>query len=211
MKIYIGNYIEVLETFHKLTGVDLAISEKRNVDERIVQYCLEHSITLIRVASVDDLHVSLNRVNSVDLCIVASFGLLLREEFIQKAGTIVNIHPGSLMNSRGRHPLPFAIKQNLPYMTLTAHLIEDEKIDNGPVVAEWNIPISYSESYSENDIRLRSILPALTEYILKQYLTTRAIQIVDIDLLAAPYNNRLTAEELDEMIQAENLMKYRYS
>src|SRR5690554_2128613 len=101
MKIYIGNYIEVLETFQKLCGVDLVVSEKRNVDKRIVQYCREKNIRLLLAKSADDLHINLQEIDSADLCIVASFGLLLREEFIRKAETIVNIHPGSLMNSRG--------------------------------------------------------------------------------------------------------------
>ena len=92
-------------------------------------------------------------------------------------------------------------------MSLTAHLIEDGKIDNGPVVAEWNIPIDYSGTYEENDRRLRSILPFITAYILKQYINNN-IYTASIDLSKAKYNLRLTADELGEMMQAKDLKKY---
>lgn len=207
MKIYIGNYIEVLQSFHEICEVDLVVSEKRNVDERIVTYCRNQNIQLMLAESAEDLHSKLKPLDSADLCIVASFGLLLKSEFIRKTDLIVNIHPGSLMNSRGRHPLPFAIKKGLPFMSLTAHLIEDEKIDNGPVVAEWNIPIDYSGTYEENDRRLRSILPFITAYILKQYINNN-IYTASIDLSKAKYNLRLTADELGEMMQAKDLKKY---
>lgn len=210
MKIYIGNYIEVLTTLHEMTGVDLAVSEKRNVDDRMIDFCNEHNITFLLVESGEDLHKQLSDIESVDLCVVASFGLLLKKEFIQKVGSLVNIHPGSLINSRGRHPLPFAIKRGLPFMTLTAHLIEDEKIDKGPVIAEWNIPIDYSESYQDNDNRLRKLLPALTIYIVNQFDEQKKIKVTNLDLSKAPYNSRLSGDELQEMMQVKNLKRYNH-
>lgn len=209
MNIFIGNYIEVLTNFHQVAGVDTVISEKRNVADEIVSYCEENAISLFLAESGEHLHQYLDSVKKCDLCIVASFGLIIMNPFIKKVDWLVNLHPGSLLNSRGRHPLPFAIKKGLSFMTLTAHLIEDEKIDNGPLVAEINIPLDYKKSYQYNDQKLRSCLPFLTQFVAFQYQNESRILSSSIDLKDSLYNKRLVGSELEEMMSAKNLLKYK--
>ena len=210
MTIYAGNYIEVLKTFHEKMGVSLAISEKRNVDSAIVEYCSSNGITLFLAENSAHLDEYLESLpGDIKLCLVASFGLLLKNKFIQKTEWTVNIHPGDLKTCRGRHPLPFAITKGLPMMTLTAHLIEDEKIDNGPVLAELSIPIDYTKSYTINDSTLRSNLPYITKLILSQVIEKNELSVAVIDLKDAPYNKRLDSDTLNEVMNSENLLKYR--
>lgn len=209
MNIYIGNYIEVIEHFHKTAGVQIVVSEKRNVDDRIKQFCEKSDVQLYLTETGEDLHEFLLQIGEIDLCIVASFGFLLNQEFIQKVKWLVNIHPGSLVTCRGRHPLPFAIKKGLPFMTLTAHLILDESIDNGPIIAEMNLPLNYDQSYSDNEKRLRKCLKYLTEIITDQYLKKSHIHANFIDLSKAIYNERLSGEELKKMMNAVNLLEYK--
>lgn len=209
MNIYIGNYIEVLDTFHRNATVDTVISEKRNVDSRITEYCKKNKITLHLTTSSEELHSFLNKFDDIGLCIVASFGFLLKESFINNVDWIVNIHPGSLLTSRGRHPLPFAIKKGLTYMTLTAHLIIDEKIDHGPVVAELNIPIDYAQSYKYNEQKIRTTLPFLSKFIIDQFKNENRIVTGLVDLSESPYNERLTGDELKEMMNIKTLQKYK--
>ncbi|TVR16968.1 MAG: hypothetical protein EA391_06330 [Balneolaceae bacterium] len=211
MTIYAGNYIEVLKTFHETLGVNIAISEKRNVDSVIVEYCSSNKITLFLAENSAHLDEYLDSLpENIKLCLVASFGLLLKNRFIEKTEWTVNIHPGDLKTCRGRHPLPFAIVKGLPMMTLTAHLIEDEKIDNGPVLAEFSIPIDYTKSYSSNDLMLRSNLPFITNLILSQVKEKGELHTAVIDLKNAPYNKRLDADTLNEVMNSKNLLKYCY-
>lgn len=210
MNIYIGNYIEVLKTFHNSLGVDLAVAEKRNADEEILRYCEKSEIKLFLAESSSHLNSFLNSLGEqMELCIVASFGLLLESNFLKKVNWTVNIHPGSLETCRGRHPLPFAINKGLPFMTVTAHLIENEKIDNGPVVATLSLPIDYEKSYAYNDHKLRANLPFFTELIVTQYKNEGRILTGNLDLSNAPYNKRLEGETLNEMTNAKNLLKYK--
>jgi folate-dependent phosphoribosylglycinamide formyltransferase PurN len=210
MNIYIGNYIEVLESFHGKTGVDLVVAEKRNVDTKIIKYCENSGILLFLAESTNHLNGYLSSLKKkIELCIVASFGLLLDKSFLKKAKWTVNIHPGSLETCRGRHPLPFAIQKGLPFMSLTAHLIADEKIDNGPVVATLSLPIDYEKSYAYNDEKLRACLPFITELIQSQYKNEYRILTGNIDLSDAPYNKRLDGDTLNEMMSAKNLLNYK--
>lgn len=210
MTIYIGNYIEVLKSFHKKHGVSIAIAEERNVDKQIVQYCEQQKIPLFLAISGDHLNEYLETISdTVDLCIIASFGLLLKQRFLEKTGWTVNIHPGSLETCRGRHPLPFAINKGLIFMSLTAHLIEDEKIDKGPVVAELSLPIDYEKTYAYNDEKLRGCLPFLTDLIVEQYQNEDRILTGYVNLGDAPYNKRLDGDALHEMMNANNLLNYK--
>ena len=210
MTIYAGNYIEVLKTFHEILGVSIAIAEKRNVDSKIVDYCTANGVRLFLAESPDHLDSYLSELSEkIKICILASFGLLLKNSFIQKTEWTVNIHPGDLKTCRGRHPLPFAIVKGLPLMTLTAHLIKDEKIDNGPVLAELSLPIDYSKSFSFNDEKLRENLPYITNLILSQLKENGSLHAATVNLQHAPYNKRLDAETLHEIMSVKNLLKYK--
>lgn len=209
MLLFIGNFIEVLQVYHESLGVDKVISEKDKVDDSISDYCKKNNVSLYLVDSSDHLKSYLSSVEKCDLCIVASFGLLLDSSFLKRTKYTVNIHPGSLETCRGRHPLPFAIEQGLSFMGITAHIIEDEKIDNGPVVATLSLPIDYEESYAYNDEKLRSCLSFLTEFIVTQYKNETRILTGNIDLGNAPYNKRLDGETLNKMMKAKNLMEYK--
>lgn len=193
-----------------MAEVDLAVAEKRNVDEEIIRYCKQSEIKLFLSESSNHLNTFLDSFSDqIELCLVASFGLLLENDFLKKVNWTVNIHPGSLETCRGRHPLPFAISKGLQFMTVTAHLIENEKIDNGPVVASFSLPIDYEKTYTYNDKKLRATLPFLTELIVSQYKNERRIFTGNIDLSSAPYNKRLESEVLHEMMNAKNLLKYK--
>lgn len=209
MNIYVGNYHEVLQSYHLLKGVGHVISEERNVETEIVNFCKKENIQISLVQSGDHVNEVAKKLGQIDLCIVASFGLILKNPFIDRVKRIINIHPGSLYNSRGRHPLPFAIRLGLSSMTLTAHIIEDEKIDNGPIVMEMNMPIDYSVSYRDNDKRLRSCLPYITRYILESLDNRFNIPAIHADLTHSPYNKPIDKEELSELMNATTLDRYK--
>lgn len=209
MNLYIGNYIEVLETFHSDLKVHLVIAEKRKVDERILRYCEVQDIQIEFVETPEDIIKIGAQIKSATLCIVASFGLLLKNDFLERIKWVVNIHPGNLRNCRGRHPLPFAIKKGLKFMTLTAHLIESEKFDSGPIIAEVDLPIDYDSSYKVNDRRLRECLPFMTDFIIRQVRDSGRIISSDVNLSTSKYNKRLSLDELEAMMNSKSLKNYK--
>jgi methionyl-tRNA formyltransferase len=209
MNIYAGNYHEVLETFHHLKGVDHVIAERRNIENEIIEFCKRENIEISLVQTSDDVTDVAEEIGNISLCLIASFGLILKKPFIDRTNLIMNIHPGSLYNSRGRHPLPFAISKGLSFMTLTAHLIQDEKIDHGPIMMEINLPIDYYCSYNENDQRLRSCLPYVTDYILRNLNRRMEMPVLKADLRSSVYNKPLDKEELSSMMNAKTLEAYK--
>lgn len=97
--------------------------------------------------------------------LVASFGRILKQQVIGSVEWIVNIHPGLLPECGGRHPLPTAILNRHATMGLTAHLIDDERIDHGPVIARCELPIDYRRNYRANEAKLLAELPSLVDSI----------------------------------------------
>lgn len=97
--------------------------------------------------------------------LVASFGRILKHRVIASVKWIVNIHPGLLPECGGRHPLPSAILNRHATMGMTAHFIDDERIDHGPIIARCELPIDYGRSYRANESRLLAELPAMVTRI----------------------------------------------
>jgi methionyl-tRNA formyltransferase len=88
-----------------------------------------------------------------DVIVVMNFDQILKERFIQspKIATI-NIHPSLLPAFRGPCPVFWALVEGCHELGVTVHLIEDEEIDAGPVIAQdrvaWKPTVSVAEATS---------------------------------------------------------------
>ncbi len=210
MKLYIGHYIEVLKSFHEKFCLDFVLVESEKCPIEIKDFCSKNRINIVEVKTGIEIDNWVKQLKQpIDVCIVASFGIILRTYFISRVPLIINIHPGNLQNCRGRHPLPAAIYQGLSDMTLTAHLIDSEEIDAGPVIAEFNAPIDYSKNYSENYKRLREMLPLVTEFILWQLKEYNAVISQKWDVTKSKYFGRLSKESLNAIINAESINTFK--
>lgn len=209
MNVYIGHYIEVLRAFTTYKKVDYIIVEAGKYAEDIISHCEKNNIKIIEVKqSIDIVNWIKAEKQRIELCIVASFGLILKNDFINRCDVLINIHPGNFKDCRGRHPLPFAIIKRLENMTITAHLIDSEEIDAGPVIAEFNTPIDYETSYESNYKRLRLLLEPITSYIFNQLSTNIYSKRVNIE--NSKYNKRLSNEQLSEILSAQKLKDINY-
>ena len=201
MNIFIGNFIEVLQAYHFKMTVDLVIVEKNKVNSEIKKYVQDNRIQIIEIESVKQIE-ELAIKHKFNLVIIASFGIILSHLIIQKSDKILNFHPGSLETCRGRHPLPFAIKKKLDFMSITVHEIINTKVDNGPVICELKLPINYNTSYEENEKYLRSFLKNLTVSLLDNILTN---SLPTSSIIVGGYNQKLSSDELEQIINTKNL------
>jgi methionyl-tRNA formyltransferase len=211
MNVFIGHYIEVLTTFSSFRKINFVIVEDNKLNEEISSFCKKNNITIIEVKNSLDISNWIKKEKiKIDICLVASFGLILKYDFISCCEILINIHPGNFRDCRGRHPLPFAISKKLENMTITAHLIDSEKIDAGPVIAEFNTPIDYNLSYDINYKRLRLLLEPLVCYIFNQINNCGNLFSKKTDMSASNYNNKLSNEKLIEILSAKKLIHINY-
>jgi folate-dependent phosphoribosylglycinamide formyltransferase PurN len=72
-----------------------------------------------------------------DVVIVMNFDQVLKAEFIAAAGgKVINVHPSLLPALRGPCPVFWAFAEGRREVGVSLHMIEDEKIDAGPILVQ---------------------------------------------------------------------------
>ena len=205
--VFIGDYVEVLRAFDESLSVDLIIVRENRYSDEIEQYSKENSIPLVKVEDKYDLERNIVGLEDVQYIVVASFTYILTDATIQKSKKVINFHPGSLKTCRGRHPLPFAIKKGLEVMSISVHEIINEKIDNGPLLLELNLPIDYTKDYDYNYSFLRSFLYGVSLPLFQKLRVEGELPSVEVKV--GEYNEKLSREELEDILNTKELIKYQ--
>jgi len=106
---------------------------------------------------------------SPDLIVVSSFNQILPTTIISipKYGAI-NIHPSLLPKYRGATPTTWALVNGEDETGVTAHLIENEKLDQGMIISQAKLKIDPSDT----DGILRRRLSLLSEKVLSEALNS---------------------------------------
>ena len=206
--IFIGHFIECFQRFHELKTVELLICEDNEFKNKIViEYALKNNIQILKINSAQEItnFVIQNNLN-IDLVIVASFGKILKNEFINKCKKIINIHCGNLMICRGRHALPIAIINKHKYASVTAHIIDSNQIDAGEIVYEFTFAINYNQSYQYNAQIMYDSMPLMIEYICKHYnYEKNTIATYPWDVANSIYHKPLDSELCNKIINCNCL------
>jgi methionyl-tRNA formyltransferase len=208
MNIFIGNYSQVLKVLIEITSVDLIVVEKsKNNSSAIRSIALHNNIQLVEVASSSDIDKALKN-KRVHLAVVASFGLILKQNTISACRCIVNFHPGDIERFRGRHPLPQTILNGFPEMAITAHLIDSEAIDAGPILGRLQLPINFTQNYDWNYSRMLDSLSLFAKIILSPIVEgniNSREHSPNMNTYFAPLNK----QTLKLVIEAPNLLKFK--
>src|SRR3989338_52850 len=203
--IFIGHFGIVLEELLKHIPIDLVIVEDKPANKDVKKICDKNNINCITVSNYNDIVEGVKDTKNIGLCVVASFGIVFKDQFIKKCKYIVNFHPGDIDICRGRHPLPVAILNKHKTMGITAHLINSEKIDAGPVLAKVLLPIDYGKSYRYNESILFEMLKLLTKFLMGTYSKTGRFIAYEWDYKNSTYFKPLKKEILDRIINSNNL------
>lgn len=90
------------------------------------------------------------RAYAPDFVFVMNFDQILRQNFIEAtAGQLINVHPSLLPALRGPCPVFWALAESRSEVGASLHLIEDQKIDAGPVLAQRALPLDCARSVAE--------------------------------------------------------------
>lgn len=205
INVFMGQYDIVLEEILNHVKIDLVIVEDKNSNKKVISLCVKNGIPYQIIKGYVEITACLSYSVLIDLCFVASFGIILKNDFITKCNHIVNFHPGDIDVCRGRHPLPAAILNRHKSMGITVHLVDSEKIDAGPVIAKMLIPIEYDESYRSNEERLLEALRVVARYVVEDYAKNGKFASYEWDANISGYYDPLQKEILDKIINSKNL------
>jgi len=205
--VFIGHFVEALQSVGRLTNLKAVIGEKGKTPPSVQSYCERHSLPLHYVANSTELTALF--IEKEELCsrtfFSAGCGLLFAQSVIDACTRVVNFHPGDLFTCRGRHPLPFAILKKLPQMCISAHFIDSEKIDAGPLITRIFLPIDYDASYAANERALLDALPGFTASAIALIQKKNFKPWVWHDKVEAPYNRKLDSETLTCVLNSKHI------
>jgi methionyl-tRNA formyltransferase len=203
--IFIGHFYEALQAVHAHTELTAVIGEKGKFPKDMEVFCAKNELPLTLVQDTKELVAfwASHQEFHGRIIISAGCGILFSQQIIDSSALIVNFHPGDIFTCRGRHPLPFAIMKKLPQMAISAHVINSEKIDAGPLIAQTFLPIDYKASYAANERMLLRILPGFVASVVA-LLECNTFHAWDwFNVFPTPYNTRLDKEILTRITGAE--------
>ena len=210
MNVFLGHYEEALDAMLDTVGVELVIAEQHKFDgSAIAERVREHELQCAFVTNVKEIENVIAKTGPFKIGLVASFGMLLSDAVLAKFDKVINVHPGDVHRYRGRHPLPVAILNGEPYCSLSVHLINDEKIDRGPLLAQLFVAIDYSTNYQQNEKRLRAHLYPLLSVLLSQWKYQEKLPMWDWQPQAGSYRKALSKDVLEDLMSCSSLEKYQ--
>jgi phosphoribosylglycinamide formyltransferase 1 len=93
----------------------------------------------------------------VELVVLAGFMELLGTEFVRRfAGRIVNVHPSLLPAFPGVGAIERAVEHGVRVTGVTIHYV-DEHVDNGPIVFQEPLELSYPARIEEIEQRVHAV------------------------------------------------------
>ena len=203
--VFMGHYDIVLEEILNHVNIDLAIVENKDSNREVVHLCERNGIPFRIIKNYGEMVSCMSEVPLINLCFVASFGIILKDDFIRRCNHIINFHPGDVAICRGRHPLPTAILNHHETMGITVHFIDSEAIDAGPIIAKMMIPIAYNESYKYNESRLLAALRYIARYVVEDYARNGRFTSYDWRATGSDYYPPLEKDILDKIVHSKCL------
>lgn len=106
-----------------------------------------------------------------DLFVVVAYGRMIPDEVL-KFGPFINVHPSLLPLHRGPSPMQAAIL-NGDDKTGVSIMLLDGEMDHGPILAQYEIPLNGTETYTKLESEVHAIGPELLVRSLQDFVAGR--------------------------------------
>lgn len=138
---------------YRLAGVVPVLPEPKWTDS-ISQWAQGHSVPIVPSGHYKDIELDAEAWRP-DLVFSVFYDKIIRAWFIDRCGTILNLHNGPLPRYRGVSPINWALKNGESKHGVTIHQITPG-IDDGPIVAQLEYSI-YPEFDEVIDVYQRAL------------------------------------------------------
>jgi len=139
--------LTIVGLLNRLPGVRLRRrSLKRSCELAGVPYVMTADVNSPEI-------LALLREHDIDLIVSFYYDQILKSEIISiPEHGVINFHPGILPDCRGLFPVIFSALRNNGVFGMTAHDIQDETIDTGPILAQTILEIPDTRSILKLDL-----------------------------------------------------------
>lgn len=174
-------------------------------------WALEHGIKCLEFNKLDDVAYEVIKDISPKLFIVASYGKIIPERFLNiPVYGALNIHPSKLPYLRGASPIQFTILEDMNN-TAVSIIKMDKEMDHGPIFAQEDVDISkitnWPIGYSEMELITANIGAKLIAENIDSYIEG-SLELKEQDHSKATFTKKITKE--DGLIDPWNYTKESY-
>ncbi len=119
----------------------------RSKSKTIAQFCKKERVPSLNVTNLNN-NKSIQFIENIDHDIVLSLrpGQIFHSKFISATQKILNIHCSRLPNYRGMGSVLQTLAAGEAKTSISFHLIENEEVDNGPIVLQKKVNINPKQS-----------------------------------------------------------------
>lgn len=110
----------------------------------------------------------------IDFILMSGWDILLTKELINEfPNKIINVHPSLLPAFPGENAWIEALKYGVKITGVTIHLVTDEGMDNGPILAQREVKIANNETAETLRRKLNEIEDDLTPIVLVNFVENK--------------------------------------
>ena len=162
----------------------LARLVKKNSMTSVEEICERFSIPVIRTNNVNaDNIAALIREKDIDIITIFYFDQILSQPLIDLAKIgVINFHPSCLPKCRGLFPVFYSFLFNGGRFGISAHLVDDTKIDAGPIIYQVEIRNVSGSSIIELERKIFSRFPQVFKAVIHAW--------IDRDSLIKSHNHK---------------------
>jgi methionyl-tRNA formyltransferase len=185
----------------------------------IKTWAIEHNIPYLEFAKLDDEAYEKLQEEKPKLFIVASYGKIIPERFLEipEFGAL-NVHPSKLPELRGASPLQSTILEDKNKTAVTI-IKMDKEMDHGPIIAQREVDIAeiaeWPTRYSELEVITANIGAGLIIENLDVYISGE-LKLQEQDHSLATFTTKISKEDglidpwtKDPIEQRKNILKIR--
>ena len=123
-----------------------AVDDRRGVPRSVEAVAARHGVPVRPLASINDAaYLETLAARDVDVLLSVAAPEIFRAQALAAAGLALNVHNGRLPDYRGMMPTFWALLNGDDHVVVTVHEMA-ERLDAGPVLAEYEVPIGPGDS-----------------------------------------------------------------
>lgn len=130
---------------------------------------------ILRYKYMEEL-VKILQKEKIDLVLMSGWDILLTQNFIDAfPNKIINVHPSLLPSFPGENAWIQALEYGVKITGITIHLVTNEGMDNGPILAQKTVKITDDETAETLRRKLNEIEDELTPIVLINFVEKNKI------------------------------------
>jgi methionyl-tRNA formyltransferase len=166
LNLFLGSVDRVLASMSERIPVAAVVAPRgrlRNL--RLQKKLVQEGTQWIEIASRADFLQAVAPFEEIGLVAVAGFSWRINADVIARSQQIVNFHPGDIFKCRGPQPLESSLINGFGNIGVTAHVIDSEEMDSGPVLHRNTAEINPDKGYSWHKHLSNDMLRAVADKV----------------------------------------------